>query len=43
MKKRVLIIVDEQSIAELQRDYLEIHGFSVDLEHRGDHLNLIAP
>lgn len=34
--KRVLIIEDEQSIAELQRDYLEIHGFAVDLAHRGD-------
>jgi DNA-binding response OmpR family regulator len=34
--KRVLIIEDEKSIAELQRDYLEIHGFAADLEHRGD-------
>ncbi len=34
--KRVLIIEDEKSIAELQRDYLEIHGFAADVEHRGD-------
>lgn len=34
--KRVLIIEDEKSIAELQRDYLEIHGFAADVAHRGD-------
>lgn len=34
--KKVLIIEDEKSIAELQRDYLEINGFSVDLEVSGD-------
>lgn len=34
--KRVLIIEDEPSIAKLQRDYLEIHGFAVDMEHHGD-------
>jgi len=34
--KRVLIIEDEKSIAGLQRDYLDIHGFAADLEHRGD-------
>lgn len=36
VEKRILIIEDERSIAELQRDYLEIQGFSVELEHRGD-------
>ncbi|MEW9669965.1 response regulator transcription factor [Ammoniphilus sp. 3BR4] len=34
--KRILIIEDEASIAELQRDYLEIHGFSVDIQHDGE-------
>lgn len=33
--KQILIIEDEPSIAELQRDYLEIHGFSVDIEPSG--------
>lgn len=34
--KRILIIEDERSIAELERDYLEIEGFSVDIEGDGD-------
>ncbi|MFD0681590.1 MULTISPECIES: response regulator transcription factor [unclassified Paenibacillus] len=34
--KRILIIEDELSIAELERDYLEIEGFRVDIENRGD-------
>ncbi|NOU97047.1 response regulator [Paenibacillus sp. LMG 31456] len=34
--KRILIIEDEMSIAELERDYLEIEGFQVDIENRGD-------
>ncbi|MCM3745921.1 response regulator transcription factor [Paenibacillus pasadenensis] len=34
--KRILIIEDEGAIAELQRDYLESHGFFVDIEPRGD-------
>ncbi len=33
---RILIIEDEASIAELERDYLEIHGYDVDIEHSGD-------
>jgi len=36
LKKRVLIIEDEISIAELQRDYLEINGFEVHIENTGD-------
>jgi len=36
MKKRILIIEDEVSIAELQRDYLEINGYDVDIEKTGD-------
>jgi DNA-binding response OmpR family regulator len=35
MMKHVLIIEDERSIAELQKDYLEIHGFKVDIEPSG--------
>ncbi|SFH15345.1 DNA-binding response regulator, OmpR family, contains REC and winged-helix (wHTH) domain [Desulfotomaculum arcticum] len=33
--KKVLIIEDEQSIAELERDYLEIEGFETDIELNG--------
>lgn len=33
---RILIVEDEQSIAELERDYLEIHGYTVDIENSGD-------
>src|SRR3954465_10231566 len=29
--KRILIIEDEESIAELERDYLEIDGFEVEI------------
>ncbi|KOS24899.1 transcriptional regulator [Bacillus anthracis] len=34
--KRILLIEDEVSIAELQRDYLEIKDFQVDTEHSGE-------
>ncbi len=34
-KKRILIVEDEESIAELERDYLEISGFEVDIETDG--------
>ena len=33
--KRILIIEDQQSIAELERDYLEIDGFQVDIKSNG--------
>jgi len=33
--KKVLIIEDEQCIAELERDYLEIDGFEADIEING--------
>jgi len=33
--KKVLIIEDELSIAELERDYLEIDGFASDIEQNG--------
>ncbi len=36
MKKRILIIEDEVSIAELQRDYLAINGFDAEIEKTGD-------
>lgn len=32
---RILIIEDEESIAELERDYLEINNFEVDICHDG--------
>jgi DNA-binding response OmpR family regulator len=34
--KKILIIEDERTIAELERDYLEINGFMVDIEGSGD-------
>ena len=32
---KILIVEDEQSIAELERDYLEINGFEVQIENDG--------
>ncbi|PEJ54538.1 DNA-binding response regulator [Bacillus sp. AFS002410] len=34
--KDILLIEDDVSIAELQRDYLEINDFRVDIQHNGD-------
>ncbi|WP_123040284.1 response regulator transcription factor [Cohnella candidum] len=36
MAKRILLVEDEPSIAELQRDYLEINGFRVDIAPDGN-------
>lgn len=33
---KILIIEDEEAIADLEKDYLEIDGFSVDIENAGD-------
>ncbi len=33
---RILIIEDELSIAELEKDYLELSGFKVEIETKGD-------
>ena len=33
---KILIIEDEVSIAELEKDYLELSGFEVDMERSGD-------
>ena len=33
---KILIIEDEESIAELEKDYLELSGFEVEIESRGD-------
>ena len=33
---RILIIEDEESIAELEKDYLELSGFEVAIENAGD-------
>ena len=32
----ILIIEDEEAIADLEKDYLELSGFDVEIEHRGD-------
>ena len=33
---RLLIVEDEESIADLEKDYLELSGFEVDIENDGD-------
>lgn len=33
---KILIIEDEESIAELEKDYLELSGFTVEIENHGD-------
>lgn len=33
---KILIIEDEAEIAELEKDYLEINGFEVEIENKGD-------
>lgn len=33
---KILIIEDEEAIAELEKDYLELSGFEVSIENRGD-------
>lgn len=33
---RILIVEDEESIADLEKDYLEINGYEVEIENRGD-------
>lgn len=33
---KILIIEDDEAIAELQKDYLELSGFEVEVESRGD-------
>ncbi|MCD8157054.1 MAG: response regulator transcription factor [Clostridiales bacterium] len=34
---KILIIEDEETIADLERDYLELSGFEVELEYDGTH------
>lgn len=34
--KKILIVEDEVTIAELEKDYLELSGFNVDIETSGD-------
>lgn len=36
MVSRLLIIEDEEAIADLEKDYLELSGFKVEIEERGD-------
>ena len=35
-KQRILIVEDDASIAELEKDYLELSGFLVDMEKDGE-------
>ena len=36
---KILIIEDEEAIADLEKDYLELSGFEVEIEGRGDSRN----
>lgn len=36
MNERILIIEDDTNIAELERDYLKLNGYSADIESEGD-------
>ena len=33
---KILIVEDEESIADLEKDYLELSGFEVEIENDGD-------
>ena len=33
---RILIVEDEEAIADLEKDYLELCGFEVEIENGGD-------
>ncbi len=33
---KILIVEDEEAIADLEKDYLELSGFEVEIEHQGD-------
>ena len=33
---KILIVEDEESIAELEKDYLELSGFEVEIENEGE-------
>ena len=33
---RILIIEDEEAIADLEKDYLELSDFEVEIEHTGN-------
>ena len=34
--EKILLVEDDRDIAELERDYLELNGFAVDMEGRGN-------
>ena len=36
MSKRILIIEDEESIADLEKDYLELSNFEVEVANDGE-------
>lgn len=36
MSKRILIVEDEESIADLEKDYLELSNFEVEVANDGD-------
>ena len=36
MSKRILIVEDEESIADLEKDYLELSGFEVEVANDGE-------
>ena len=34
---KIMIVEDEESIADLEKDYLELSGFEVEIENQGRH------
>ena len=36
MSKRILIVEDEESIADLEKDYLELSGFEVEVDRSSE-------
>ena len=36
MSSRILIIEDEEAIADLEKDYLELSDFEVEIQNTGD-------
>ena len=36
IRDRILIVEDEEAIADLERDYLELSGFTVEVANDGD-------
>ena len=42
MSKKILVVEDEKNIAELERDYLEANGYTVEIEFDADSIRRSA-